>query len=182
MHTQLQVFRWGKHRGTIRTQPLSHGEKGTVEALEIAAQMVREDALDPALWRLVTSWILSGVSGHEPAQQIDKAFKFARDRITYQLDPRGTERVVDLHTALCTFALQGDCLVKSIFLATTLALLGFQPFFVVIKQTAQSTNYHHVFVGIIYQGSYLALDPTPEDAPAGWEAASYVKSYFPIFD
>ena len=76
---------------------------------------------------------------------------------------------------------EGDCGIKSLFIATCFATLGHKPFFVVIKQRPEQRTFNHVYNAVAIDGRMLHFDATPEDAPPGWETQSFEKFYYPIF-
>ena len=166
-------------------EPLPHGVHGNTRTLYEMAKIVREDAREPDLRRFVLDKILSGVRGHDYRGEIDACFRFARDRITYRRDPRGVERVADMWSTLYALAdePEGDCGIKSTFLATTLALLGHKPLFIVLRTSPRVEYFQHVYVGVGMGGAgvVLELDPTPEDKPSGWGPQGYRKMACDIF-
>ncbi|MEO5858744.1 MAG: hypothetical protein ABIR33_07330 [Pyrinomonadaceae bacterium] len=184
MRRALQIFRDGKKETRSLTLPLLDGEQGNLQTLGAMAQIVREDRLEPDLRIFVLREIVGGVRGHDYQGEIESIFQFARDRITYRRDPWGVERVADIWSTL--YALnpnepEGDCGIKSMFFCSCAAILGFKPFFVVIKQTPNQRAFNHVYAAILQDGEYRYFDPTPEDAPPGWEVKSYKKFLYPIF-
>lgn len=184
----IEVFSGGS-RATQYAERLLDGERGTIQALAIAAGFVRRDRLDPGLRRFVLEHVLGDVPGHDFWGEIQKCHEWARDRITYRRDPWGVERVADMRATLRLAPRggqpEGDCLVKSVWLAGALAILGNSPAFAVIKQRREhlpaSVGYKHVYVAVQHEGRVVPLDPTPEDEPPGWEAPHIVRSYYPIF-
>lgn len=148
------------------------------------ARIVREDRTQIDLRNFVTREIVTGVSGFDERSEIDKCFEFCRDKIRYRKDPVKVERVADLWS--CLYYLnndepEGDCGIKSVALATTLSLIGYKPFFVVIRQNPMSSSFNHVYCGVELGGKFLPLDPTPEDEPAGFEYEAIQKAMYPIF-
>ena len=184
MKRVLQIFRDGKESTRYLNIPLMDGEQGNMQTLAAMAGIAREDRLEPDLRIFILREIVGDTRGHDFIGEMDTIFHFARDRITYRKDPWNVERVADLWSTL--YALnprepEGDCGIKSLFVATCFATLGHKPFFVVIKQKPNQTNFDHVYVSVAANGRMMHFDPTPEDAPAGWEAESAEKFYYPIF-
>ncbi len=149
------------------------------------ARFVREDATQADLRQFVLREVVGKVRGHDVMGEINACFLFARDGITYRADPYGVERVADLWSTL--YALnpntpEGDCGIKSVFLATCLALVGRPVAFTVIKQTPADDGFTHVYVNAQDErGSWLALDPTPQDRPAGWKPPRIAEGNYQIF-
>jgi hypothetical protein len=184
MKRWLQIFRDGKNRQCYLTEPLADGEQGNLQTLAVMARIVNEDRLEPDIRHFVLREIIGRVSGHNVIGEAEAAFYFARDKITYRRDPVGVERVADVWSTL--YALnpnepEGDCGIKSLFLATCLAAIGHRPVFVVIKQFKKQRAFNHVYVGDCVGGEIRYYDPTPEDAPPGFEIQAEAKFLYPIF-
>ena len=186
MKKVLQIYRdSSKPEISYLNQPLAEGEQGNVQTLAAMAQLVRDQRTQPDLRNFVLREIVGGVRGHDSAGEVRRIFEFARDRITYRKDPFGVERVADIWSTL--YALnangpEGDCGIKSGFIAACCALLGHKPFFTVIKQSPDQKAFSHVYNMVLIDGQVTYLDATPEGRPVGWEAPSTVKKLFPIFD
>ena len=185
MKRVLQIFRDGRGHASYLNEPLLDGEQGNLQTLGEMARIVREDRLQPDLRIFVLREIVGSVAGHNFGGEVDKIFDFAQHRITYRRDPFNVERVADLWSTL--YALdpdgpEGDCGIKSMFIATCCALIGHKPFFVVIKQRPEQKAFNHVYNAVMVGGDLRYLDATPEDQPAGFEASSTEKYLIPIFD
>ena len=185
MKRVLQIYRDGEAHTRSLNIPLADGEQGNMQTLEAMAAIVREQRGKPDLRAFVLREIIGGVSGHNPATQVRRIFEYARDRIRYQRDPFGVERIADIWSIL--YALdpgtgpEGDCGVKSLFIAACCAAIGIKPFFVVIKQRPGQETFNHVYNAVLIDGQIRYYDATPEDKPAGWEAPSVEKWLVPIF-
>lgn len=185
MKRVLQIFRDGKTHTRSLNIPLADGEQGNMQTLEAMARIVIEDREQPDLRAFVLREIVGDVPGHDAAGEVERIFEYARDRITYRQDPFGVERVADIWSTL--YALnpgtgpEGDCGIKSLFVASCCALLGHKPFFTVIKQRANQTTFNHVYNAVLVDDDLRYYDATPEDEPAGWEAPSLEKYLFNIF-
>lgn len=177
----LQIFRDGHERKTLLTRPLLGGEQGNLQTLAAMAAIVNEDRTQPDLREFVLREIVRGVRGHDSKTEVQRIFEYARDRITYRKDPFGVERIADLWSTLYTLNNEGDCGIKSVFIATCCALLGHKPFFVVIKQREGQENFNHVYNMVLVDNKVTYLDATPEDAVYGWETDSVVKKLYRIF-
>ncbi len=184
MKRVLQIFRNGKEKIRYLNQPLLDGEQGNLQTLAEMAKVVIEDRLEPDLRIFVLREIVGDVRGHDSEGELDAIFRFARDRITYRRDPFNVERVSDIWSTL--YALnpnepEGDCGVKSLFFASCAAILGYKPYFVVIKQRPGQRAFNHVYNAVLLDGEMKYFDATPEDKPAGWEVDSYKKFVYPVF-
>jgi hypothetical protein len=183
--TELQVFRDGQKRAAF-IEPLKDGDAGVIQELQIMRDIVRYDATQPDLRKFILRYVLGKrVRGHDYAGEVRACFDFAQRGIVYRRDPVGVERIADLWSALYALSPddepEGDCVIKSVCLATCLALLGHYPFFVVMKQSPQDQTFKHVYVGVPLNGKKRALDPTPEETPMGFEAKSFQRVEYPIF-
>lgn len=182
--TTLQVWRDGKNWRQPHTEMLKPGDAGTVQALAYAAHFVREDGPRADVRRFVLEQMVGGVRGHDHLGEIRACHDYARDRIVYRRDPLGVERVADFWSVLRGLAPggrpEGDCLLKSVVLATSLWSLQVKPYFAVIKQRHDDNGFRHVYVAVEWEGKELALDPTPPDARPGWEAGHLVKRYYEV--
>lgn len=183
MKRVLQIFRDGKERASYLKIPLLDGEQGNLQTAAEMARIVREDRLEPDLRAFVLREIVRDVPGHDAFGELAACFEFAQKRIVYRRDPFNVERVADIWSTL--YALnpaeaEGDCGIKSTFFATCAALLGYKPFFTLIKQKAAGA-FNHVYCAVVVNGQIYYYDPTPEDAPAGFEPAAVVKVLYPIF-
>jgi len=188
MKRALQIFRNGQvHESSLRI-PLMPGEQGNLQTLEAMRDVVLEDRLNPYNREFVTEYVINGVPGHDPWGELEAIFNFANDRIVYREDPFDVERVMDLYTTLRgvendpDFIPEGDCGVKSMFIATCAAILGHKPYFAVLKQDPNSDVYTHVFTAVgISTGEWRYYDATPEDSRPGWHAPGEIK-WFAILD
>jgi hypothetical protein len=180
----LQIFRDGRKDISYLNTPLLDGEQGNLQTLEAMARIVREDRLQPDLRVFVLREIVGDVPGHDANAEVRRIFEYARDQIVYRRDPFGVERVADVWSTL--YALnprqpEGDCGIKSLFVASCCAIVGYKPFFVLIKQDPAAVAFSHVYNAVLVNGRLQYLDATPEGQPMGYEAKSTQKFLFPIF-
>lgn len=184
MKRVLQIFRDGRDEIRYLNQPLLPGEQGNVQTLAAMAEIVREQRLQPDLRVFVLREIVRDAAGHDSLDELRRCFQFAQQRITYRRDPFNVERVADIWSTL--YALnpnepEGDCGIKSGFFAACAAMLGYKPFFVVIKQRPTQPAFNHVYGAVLVDGVMRYYDPTPPNEPAGWEAGAAVKYLYPVF-
>lgn len=180
----IEIVRNNRCHRSVKRLPLADGVQGTLQTLQIMAEMVREDSINENVNDVVKANILKEVASHDDGAEIQALFLFWRSSIAWRRDPRGVERIADfISTARAGY---GDCGDKSVGLATSLAAIGHTPYFVVLSQfppdpvTGEYT-FNHVYVGVRQRGAHYALDPTPNDDVAGWEAAGE-KRFYQIFD
>lgn len=180
----LQIWRGGKKYKPKTEIQLLGGYQGNLQTLKIMADMVRGDRTQKDLRNFVERHILNKIPGHHFTAEIKAIFDYCQQEIIYRKDPVKVERVADLWS--CLYALnpdypEGDCGIKSVALATMLALFGHNPAFAIIKQDANAINFNHVYCEVEIDGEWKPLDPTPEDKPAFWEAENFVKERHLIF-
>lgn len=180
----LQIFRDGRKDIRYLNTPLLDGEQGNMQTLDAMARIVREDRLQPDLRIFVLREIVGDLAGHDAAGEVRRIFEYARDRIVYRRDPFGVERVADIWSTL--YALnprqpEGDCGIKSLFVASCLAIVGYKPFFVLIKQDPKAAAFSHVYNAVLVNDRLQYLDATPEGQPLGFEAKATNKFLYPIF-
>lgn len=179
----LQIIRGNN---AAATYPIPDGIAGNSAALAQMALMVRRDAHDENLrnWVLQNVIFPNRVAGHDVAGEINACLAYCRDQIRYTRDPVDLERIADAWTTIETRA--GDCKSKSVLLATMLAILGREPFFMVLSQEPYTRSpqwqFGHVYVGVMFPpGTFLPLDPTPETSKPGWQGEAFVRMRWNIF-
>jgi transglutaminase-like putative cysteine protease len=112
--------------------------------------------------------IVRNVPSQDTAGEIRALFEFVKDRITYRKHPINQQRVQDCRRTLELRS--GDCVSKSVCLATLLATLGYESRF--IAQSPDGENFTHVYVEVLTDsGQWQALDPVAENQPMGWTQA-----------
>jgi hypothetical protein len=184
----LQIFRDGLTGEKIELiEPLKDGEQGNFQTLGYMAEIVRNDRTKADLRRFVLREIVgSDVKGHDFDTEIKRIFEFTQKQIVYRKDPVNVERVMDIWSTLygtetdSNYSPEGDCGIKSVFLASCLALIGHKPVFVIIKQS-QGEAFNHVYNGVNINGKVKYLDATPEEKPIGYQPKSLQKFIVPIF-
>jgi transglutaminase-like putative cysteine protease len=150
------------------------GNAGVYQTLDVMAQLVRRDAASGYL-RSIAVDLVRQCRGHDADCEIRKCFEFARDAVTYRRDPAGVERVSDARRTIESGV--GDCDDKCVVLCSLLAVIGYRTRFVVCGFKPHSHS--HVYCEVHTSRGWISLDPTPENAPFGWEqkAAPYRETY-----
>jgi hypothetical protein len=156
---------------------LLSGTSGTNQTLDVMAALVRRDAGDLQIRNFALS-LASSCSGHDFNCEIEQLYSYARDQIIYRRDPVEWEWVQDAKRTIFVFG-SGDCDDKVVALATLLAALGHRTRFVVLGLTTE--KYTHVYLEVLTSRGWIPLDPTPEQASAGWEAKGRIRSTYEIF-
>ena len=165
------------HVDRIDTSRLPDGLRGTRRTLALMAACVRKDAGNLALRQRALS-IVQNCGGHDFSCEIRALFHYCRDAITYRRDPVDVEWVQDAARTISVFG-SGDCDDKCVCLATLLATLGHRSRFVCIGPSRE--QFLHVYLEVHTKRGWLPLDPTPEQAPAGWEARGQHRAVYEIW-
>lgn len=148
----------------VTYSPLADGVEGTIQSLDAMRRAVLGGiAPDFSGWQDVFNIsaaknICSRVTGQTPREQIAALFNFCRDQITYLEHPWNMQVVKDCRRTL--ESREGDCVSKSVCLATLLACLGLRSRF--IAQCADGESFDHVYVEAFLGGQSIALDPTAD--------------------
>lgn len=156
---------------TFEYRPLAEGSEGTFQALDAMRDAVlgqippdHSGYMDEFNRRAAEN-ICAGVSGQSDRAQIAALFDYVTHTIKYVPHPLNQQRVQDCRRTL--ELVSGDCVSKSVCLATLLACLGYESRFVV--QCLDGDSYSHVYIECqLENGAWLALDCVAEDKPIGW--------------
>lgn len=103
-------------------------------------------------------------TGCSNRSQIAALFNFVAQQIKYEPHPLNQQTLQDARRTIEIGS--GDCVSKSVLLATLLACLGRRPYF--IAQWLDGEEASHVYVGLMLDGEELRLDPVASDEPMGW--------------
>lgn len=166
------------HVDSISRTSLLAGSPGTEQTLSSMAALVRRDSSN-LLLRQKALDLVSTCEGHNFQCEIDTIFHYCRDEIVYRRDPVHAEWVQDAARTIGVFG-SGDCDDKVVCLATLLSCLGHKSRFVVVGSSGR--KFTHVYLEVETRGGWLPLDPTPEEAPLGWEVQGLYKSTYDIFN
>jgi hypothetical protein len=179
----LQIFRDGRRHEKKLFQQLPAGSQGNLETLAVMKEIVVCDSKEPDLKNYVFREII-GLDKKTPAEKVEAAFIYCRDRIIYEPEKDGLETVADLWS--CIYALNpehatGDCAIKCVALATCLSYLNLKPVFVAVSQFKGASSFNHVYLSYQADGKQTTLDPTPKEFRVGDEVKSFTKLYYRIF-
>lgn len=158
------------------TEPLPEGLAGTAHTLDRMAQLARAGAHDPAIRQLALD-LVSGCRGHHFSCELKALHEFVRDEVTFRRDPVDREEVQEPAITIRTKI--GDCDDKATLLAALLGAAGAKARFITIGR--DTAHFSHVYVEAITPTGTVALDPTPEQAPAGWQASDAVRWAYEIW-
>lgn len=102
----------------------------------------------------------------EPQCEIERLFDYVAHQIKYLSHPRDQQTVQDAKRTIQFKT--GDCVSKSVLLATLLAALGY-PIKFIAQYSGDDTGYSHVYVLTQDEnGQEIRLDPVASDKPMGW--------------
>lgn len=102
--------------------------------------------------------------GRATQKEIAALFNFCAHQIKYLEHPINQQVCQDARRTIEIGS--GDCVSLSVLLATLLACLGHQPYF--IAQCLDGEEFSHVYVALKLNGQELRLDPVARDKPMGW--------------
>lgn len=154
---------------TTTTLPLAQGAAGTFQTLDAMARCVKGEVA-PHFCGYKSLWIRHQVRviawGLNSWEQIPALFNFVAHQIKYELHPIDQQVVQD---ACQTIRLKtGDCVSKSVLLATLLASLDY-PVKFIAQYFNDNQQYSHVYVLTQDEnGNEIRLDPVASDQPMGW--------------
>lgn len=179
----LQVWRDGR----AHEETLAGGDPGVEQTVRYMARFAREDSRKGDLRQFFWRYIVRGKRYSEELC-VRRLFDFAQHEIVWTPDPVRVERVRDAWSTLCgvetapAYSPEGDCGIKSTFLATGLGCFGLRPYYTAITTAPGQSTFKHLFISLPWRGRLWTLDPTPPDRPAGWEAPHIRVRHFQIFD
>lgn len=187
----LQIFTDGNRHPPRRIQ-LPRGYEANLETLDEMKKIVAHDA---RMGDLRNMWTWAILKDGSLKQRMDRAYDFCRDTIRYKLEDEGFETVSDLWTTCFALNFQGDCVLKSVGLATLLCYLNLKPWFCAIRQLPETTDmlskkypfantedyFNHVYVKTIVDGKEISLDPTPPEFRPGDKVKAFVEYNCHIF-
>lgn len=181
-------LRHANAQAAISYEPLRDGEDGTIQSLEAMARAVRGEippdfsgVNDP--YNQANAQLIIAKDKGDPLAAL---YRFVRDRIVYIEHPIDLQVVKDCRRALESRS--GDCVTKSVCLATLAATRGFTPRFV--AQDPDGSGFNHVYIEVNKDGEWVALDPTADGqngrplGGVGWRQvlpAFGVEMVYPIF-
>jgi len=155
---------------SIEYRALADGDGGTFQTLDAMRDAVLgrvppdfSGYQDGFVCRAAVN-ICAQTPGYSNRAQIAALFNFAACKIKYEPHPINQQTLQDARRTIELGT--GDCVSKSVLLATLLACLGHKPYF--IAQWLDGEKASHVYVGMRLDGEELRLDPVASDKPMGW--------------
>lgn len=159
------------------------GKQGSLQTAYQMARLVREDVVrDEGLQRFAAQLLINnGLDSHSDKRTIATALCRYVQTIPYIHDPAGSFDSISSARQTVSKGF-GDCDDLSVLLATLLALVGFEPRFVLARYRENGKGYDHVYVDVVIAGSRMPLDPCSRSNAPGWESLrSFERLTYPIF-
>jgi hypothetical protein len=173
MHQTLLAIRAGR-RQAIHTERLPDGAAGNLRTLVFVRQWIRADSAFNRSVRALAQQLIADCGPADFACEVQALFDYAQS-IRFVRDPIDVERIADAETTV--HEQQGDCVDKSILLASLLGSVGHLTRGKVVNFAGdvQARGFDHFYLEVQRpDGSWQVLDPTPENTPPGWEASGAV--------
>lgn len=155
---------------SVEYWPLPDGDAGTFTTLDAMKACVLGQVLpdrsgyqDDFNIRAANNICAKSPSNKSQAR-IAALFDFCAHKIQYLEHPINQQVCQDARRTIEIGS--GDCVSKSVLLATLLACLGYRPYF--IAQWPDGEDASHVYVGLNIEGKETHLDPVASDKPMGW--------------
>ena len=163
---------------------IHRGKQGSLQTAWQMARLVREDTIrDEGLQRWAAEQLMkAGLDSHSDKRAILNLLLELTKTVTYIHDPAGAfDAVSSARQTLLKGS--GDCDDLSVLLATLMALLGFQPRFVLARYKEKTKGYDHIYVDtVLPNGDRVVLDPSARTHGIDWESPRSIERLtFPIF-
>jgi hypothetical protein len=145
---------------SLQVEPLREGASGTFQTLDAMRRAVLGQispdfsGFSDAYNQQAAASIVGPFKNNAPRALLD----YCRDQIQYVNHPWDLQVVQDCRRTLESGS--GDCVSKSVCLATLLAVWGIESRFV--AQAPQDGDFSHVYVEANLDGQWVALDPTAD--------------------
>lgn len=162
---------------------IHRGKQGSLQTAYYMARLVREDAVrDEGLQRFAAQMLINrGLDSHSSKRLTASALCDYVQGLAYIHDPAGSVDAVGSARDTISKGF-GDCDDLAVLLATLLALVGFEPRFVLARLKSKGKGYDHVYVDVILPDGRMALDPCSRVHGPGWESSRfYERLIYPIF-
>jgi transglutaminase-like putative cysteine protease len=159
----------GEHRVSRGTLPA--GDAGTKKTLDMMRELAEEGARDLNVRETAIAIVKSvGAAAHDTIAELQALFQFVRDHVRFTNDILGVETLQGAAYTLRTRA--GDCDDRAVLLVALAHSIGIPADFAFKVVALKSSNPHafsHVFVVANVKGKRIALDPTYQVNPMGWQ-------------
>lgn len=162
---------------------LHKGKQGSLQTAAEMARLVREDTVrDEGLQAFAAKILISnGLDSHADRRNVATVLCRYVQAIPYIFDPSGSFDSISSARQTLEKGF-GDCDDLAVLLATLLALVGFEPRFVLARYNSKSKGYDHVYVDVLLPDGRMCLDPCSRTHEPGWESMRfYERLMFPIF-
>ena len=147
------------------------GDLGTRATIGMMRSLARRGAQDLAVRETAIRVLqASGARGRDAMAELGALHRFVRDEIRFTGDIRGIETLQSPRYTLSVRA--GDCDDKATLLVSMARAVGIGAdlgFRTVAANPLRPRSFSHVFVIAVVGGKQIALDPTYQDTPMGWQ-------------
>lgn len=165
---------FGLRRTTATLGRLPAGDAGTRATLATMQRLAVDGSKDLDVRSTALSVLrASGVASHDHKRELEALYRFVRDRVAFRRDVYGVETLQAPRVTLQQMA--GDCDDRAILLAAMLRAVGSPAtvrFRVIAADPRRASRFTHVYVMARLGGRDIALDPTYQGTPAGWQHPS----------
>lgn len=163
--------------------PLSAGEKGTDETVDLMRQLVRKSLMDPAT-KAAAVMAAKAVSPNDVNGYVKAVWQAVREKIRYVPDYHGQEELTSpaIHSRRILNGGQswGDCDDFSMLGAAWLISLGVPARFEVVASPKNGGAYDHVRVAGLTRNGWVPLETTMMKVPFGMQARTLRQKIFSI--
>ena len=163
--------------------PLSEGEAGVSETVEIMRRMAIQSLLDPAVKELAAK-IVKGIPYRDRAGYAEAVYQFAKDHMQYVADTANIEEITSpaIHAKrfLSSGTSWGDCDDFSTLQAALLKSVGVSVRFVVVASPRNGGQFDHVRLDAFTQRGWLPLESTIKNSSFGQSFKVLRSKIYPI--
>jgi transglutaminase-like putative cysteine protease len=153
---------------------LPRGDAGTRKTVAIMQRLAHEGSNDLEVREAAIDIVRqAGVPSHDRYGELRALYVFVRDRIRFTNDILGVETLQGARYTLSVRA--GDCDDRAVLLSALAMSIGIPAmlsFRVIAVNPSRPRSFSHVYVVARLKGRRIALDPTYENNPLGWEYPS----------
>ena len=163
--------------------PLSEGEKGVDETVEIMRRMVLQSLADPAVKELAAT-IVKGIPYTDSVGYAKAVYQFAKDRMQYVPDTAHIEEItapaIHARRFLSAGRSWGDCDDFSTLQAALLKSVGVPVRFAVIASPRNKGAFDHVRLEAYTKAGWLPLESTIAKSKFGQSFRALRSKIYPI--
>lgn len=168
MHTAIQPPTRAK------VFPLSKGDIGIAQTVATMQQLIETGTADPSVREKAIEIARYNSQARDAHSEIRAVFDWVKQNFRFTKDPAGRET---LGTAEYLIRLKaGDCDDYVVTQGALLGALGYPTRIVTIAADPhEPQRLSHVYLEVLVQGHWLAMDPTQENAIPGWAPPKFFR-------